>query len=437
MSDQDLFEARLRAEVRRYAAEVSSDLDPVAFAHTVATTLGPRRARGLAWPWRAASVGGLGWLLILAVLLAVIAGAVGVGAFRRLPAAPFGLARPGLIAVDLGGDIVLTEADGSNPRKVPGGAGQDYLPSWSPDGTKLAFWRATEDHFSIMVMAPDGGVLATIATPVPVPADPSAVWAGGAQGPLDWSPDSRRLAFWMCLDGACLNGNTPQITTVNADGSGLRRIGDASIAALDPAWSPDGRRIAFACINAEPGKAGVYVMNADGTDAHRVSHASGTVFPDARFWAFREPKWQPDGDLIAFHADPDGTDFHVFVVRADGTGERDITVQAGTTGVDDSYPSWSPDGRRLAYTSYEGPAYRMVIVDADGMHPTLPAHPPVASGPLLWSPDGRRVLGYLVDPSVSADTQKGLVDVDVSGTRPARVVPLMGAFQARWQRLAP
>ena len=121
MRDQDLFEARLHAAIGRYAAEVTSDLDPVTFAHAVATRQSPRRARWLAWPWRVASTGGVGWLLVLAVLLAIIAGAIGVGAFRRLPAAPFGLTRPGLIAVDLGGRIVLTEADESNPRDIPGG----------------------------------------------------------------------------------------------------------------------------------------------------------------------------------------------------------------------------------------------------------------------------------------------------------------------------
>lgn len=434
MTDDEVLETRLHAALRRHVAEVTSDLDPVAFARIVATTEPRRPARWLAWP-RVAPLARLGWLLLVAVLLAIIAGIVGVGSIRRLPA-PFGLARPGLIAIDAGTHIILTEADGSRPRDISSRAGGDHLPSWSPDGTKLAFWRAGSERFSIVVTDPDGVVIALIPTVAKVPADPSIAWAGGAGGPLDWSPDSRHLAFWSYV------GDVPQIFTAASDGTELRRIGDPRIPAIDPVWSPDGSQIAFAGMGdafagsgAGPDQTGIFVMDADGSAVHRISRAKGTV-TGPTFWAFHEPHWQPGGDLIAYMANPDNI-FHVFVARADGTSERDVSLQAGGRFRDDEAPTWSPDGRRLAFTRSrnDGPGSQIVVVDADGTHATTLVHPPVDSVPPTWSPDGTRVLGYLYDAGTA--TYTGIVDVDVAGTRPARTIPLVTELPARWQRLAP
>jgi Tol biopolymer transport system component len=433
MTEQDVFEARLHAALQRHVAQATSDLDPVAFAHVVATKEPRRPARWLAWPRGAVPLGRLGWLLLAALLLAIIAGIVGVGAIRRLPV-PFGLARPGLIAFGTGDNhIVLADADGSHPRDISGAAGSDYLPSWSPDGTKLAIWRAMGERFSIAVTDPDGVLITLIPTLEPVPRDHLTAWAGGAGGPLAWSPDSRHMAFWSWV------GDVPQIFAVASDGTGLQRIGDPRIPAIDPVWSPDGSQIAFAGMGdaftdsgAGPDQTGIFVMDADGSAVHRISHVKGRDLSVS----YHEPQWQPGGDLIAYQADPD-YDSHVFVARADGTAERDVSIEAGGTYQHDDAPTWSPDGRQLAFTRAKnaGPLSQIVIIDADGIHARELVHPPVdAMGP-TWSPDGTRVLGYLYDPATASHT--GLVDVDVAGTRPARTIPLVTELQARWQRLGP
>lgn len=432
MTEYDVFEARLHAALQRYVAQVTSDLDPVAFARGVATKEPRRPAGRLAWPLGLVPLGRLGWLLLVAVLLAIIAGIVGVGAIRHLPA-PYGLARPGLIAIDTGGHIVLTDADGSRPRDISSSAGGDHLPSWSPDGTKLAFWRAMGERFSIAVTSPDGVVISLIPTLQPVAADPLTTWAGGAGGPLDWSPDSRHLAFWSGV------GDLPQIFTVESDGTALQRIGDPGIPAIDPVWSPDGAQIAFggmgeafADAGAGPDRTGIFVMDADGSGVHRISRAKGRDL----IGSFHLPQWQPGGDLIAYMANPDNV-FHVFVARADGTSERDVSLQAGGGIPNDEAPSWSPDGRRLAFTRSVngGLGSQIVVVDTDGTYATTLVHPPVDSVPPTWSPDGTRVLGYLYGATSGAHT--GIVDVEVAGTRPARTIPLVTELQARWQRLTP
>ncbi len=441
MSEQDRFESRLHAAVRAYAGEVVSELDPASFAHRLATTAPARRSAWRGWIADLAPSGGLAWALLAAAVLATAVGIIGVATLLR-PAPhvppPWGLARPGLMAFDnRDGHIILTDADGSHPRDISGAAGGDHLPVWSPDGTRLAFWRATGDHLSIVVTDPAGGATAIIATNAPVPADPGATYAGGAPGQLDWAPDSRRIAFWQYV------GEMPQIFVVSSDGSGLHRIGDPAIPAVDPEWSPDGSRIVFAAVadqlvglhGAAPDANGVFVMHADGSGARRISGATGH-FPNGPF--HQPPQWQPGGDLIAFSTDADGISPHVFVVRSDGTGERDVSLQVPGQIFLDSSPSWSPDGRRLAFWRWRADLFRLqaIIVDADGGEPLaldLPEGVTVLS--LTWAPDGSRLLAYAIDRATGIAS--GVIDVDLTGSRPVRLIPVTFDQLGSWQRLAP
>ncbi len=438
MPDDPGFELRLTAAYRRYLDD-APEIDAVELARSIARAH-PRGRRGW-WNWPAfAQLGRVGWLVILvALLLAVLAAILSVGAFRRLPA-PDGLARAGIIAFDTkGGHIVLTGADGSDARDISAPTGGDHLPIWSPDGTHLAFWRATGDFFSIVVTDPDGTIESATLTQAPVPPDTASAYAGGAPGPLAWAPDSRHIAFWMYVDGL------PRIHTMSSDGADLHAIGDPRIPAIDPAWSPDGSRIAFAGMGdffgdqgAAPDSTGLFVMDADGTGVRRIAHVDHAL-TESDFYAFHEPQWQPGGELIAFQADSDGASMRVLVVRADGTGERDVSLQVGGHISDDAWPAWSPDGTLLAFTrprtdsaSRRSPVvgYQVVVVGADGTEVAVPAHPAVQGASLTWSPDGMRLLGYSPD-------QTDVVDIDLSGARPTRVIPVAFDQEARWQRVAP
>jgi TolB protein len=323
-------------------------------------------------------------------------------------------------------------ADGSGARDISARTGGDHLPTWSPDGTKLAFWRATGDRFSIVVTDPDGTVETAVLTPAPVPRYPGTEYAGGAPGPLAWAPDSRRIAFWMYVDGL------PRIHTMTSDGSNLRVIGDPRIPAIDPVWSPDGSRIAFAGMGdffadkgAAPGSTGLYVMEADGSRVRRIAHVDHAL-ASSDYYAFHEPQWQPGGELIAYHADPLRASMHVFVVGADGTGERDISLQVGGEVSDDAWPTWSPDGTRLAFTRRRTDivGYQIVVVRVDGTDAVTPVHPDVRSASLTWSPDGTRILGYAADGTT-------VVDIDLSGVRPAQAISVAFDQGARWQRVPP
>lgn len=152
---------------------------------------------------------------------------------------------------------------------------------------------------------------------------------GACYGAPAWSPDGRRLAFTR------RRGERSPVWTMNLDGTGLRRLTQSTETDQDPAWSPDGMTIAFTPIY----PSAIWLIDADGSNERQLTMPRG----EGDF----QPDWSPDGHWIAFsRATESGHDIHV--VRSDGTGLRRLTKHNRHGNYD---PAWSPDGKRIVFVS--------------------------------------------------------------------------------------
>ena len=177
-----------------------------------------------------------------------------------------------------------------------------------------------------------------------------------------------------------------QIFAIRSDGTGLVRLTntEAGIRNSDPAWSPDGTRIAF--VSDRDGTPALYMMNADGSNVVQRMHTAEV----------EAPAWSPDGQSIAFSSWQDGQfGIHVVSVLDDGSLPRLVGHTQGWN----AYPAWSPDGHKIAFTSDLRAfdfLYDLYVMNADGSRAA-----PLVVGPFYWS-DG---LKFYFQPAWSPDGQ--------------------------------
>ena len=150
-------------------------------------------------------------------------------------------------------------ADGSNQVRLTFNNFQDSLPSWSPDGTKIAFNSTRDGDVEIYVMNVDGS------NPVRITSSP------GEDAHAMWSPDGSQITFHTRRFGGL------DVMVMDADGSDQRLVttGTASTFEYFPVWSPDGTKIAFNGNTLDPANFDVYTVNVDGTGLTRLTFGTG------------------------------------------------------------------------------------------------------------------------------------------------------------------
>lgn len=169
------------------------------------------------------------------------------------------------------------------------------------------------------------------------------------------------------------------IAIMNPDGSDRRALSGGE-RGFEPALSPDGRRVAFTRPSPD-GVGRIYIMNIDGTDPRLL--VDSLMFPG-------QPAWSPDGCQIAFlspHPFDNGFYALISIINADGTGRRELTPPvASNEAVFDLNPTFSPDGKRVAFVRN----LTLHIINVDGTGMTDLKNEDLANTP-AWSPDGQRI----------------------------------------------
>jgi molecular chaperone DnaK len=216
---------------------------------------------------------------------------------------------------DDGTELWLMASDGSGDEIAARGLDQFARAAWSPDGTRLAYVRKDGDQLDLVILDLDGGDV-TVAT------DDAAM-----EGDPAWSKDGKQIAFWKMVDGH----TQLFLYDVFTKKSEQLTEGDANDA--DPNWSVDGK-LAFARVpdGVTPVCTGLWVIDVT-TKVETQLTDGATVRRDDS-----DPAWSPDGKQLAFESrancDPQAP-FHVGVIDADGSGFADLT-EAGTF----SHPAW-------------------------------------------------------------------------------------------------
>ncbi len=246
--------------------------------------------------------------------------------------------------VDHGGDPGLGAVGGTPPVLVP----EDTSPLL--DTIPAAACSATLTVDQVGTTRPQGGRCDTGAIEAPFEAEIVLTRSPGPE------PLSEPTEIWV----------------MSADGTRMVQLTDTDDYEFDPAWSPDGSKIAYSDGD------DLYVMDADGTD---VTQVTTSPQPDM------SPTWSPNGTQLAFHS-LRNANYDVYKINVNGTGETRLTTDAAF----DWQPDWSPDGTRIAFASTRaGGADDVYTMSTTGTGVTrLTAHPANDTSP-AWSPDGSRI----------------------------------------------
>lgn len=228
-------------------------------------------------------------------------------------------------------ELTIDDADGQNPRIALRSADPIISPTWSPDGTRLAYVSFEAKKPIIYVHSLTSTSRSVVAN-----------FKGSNSAPA-WAPDGKRLAVVLTKDGSS------QIYTINADGSGLTRVAGSSSIDTEPQFSPDGQYIYFT--SDRGGSPQIYRVPASGGNAERITFEGSYNVT---------PRLSPDGKTLAYVSRNGGR----FQITAMDLATRQTQILTDSSR--DESPSFAPNGRMILYASEIGGRGVLSAVSADG-----------------------------------------------------------------------
>jgi Tol biopolymer transport system component len=273
-------------------------------------------------------------------------------------------------------DIVTVPLAGGEPTTVVTSTATDWNPAWSPDGRYLYFTSdrgGSMNLWRVLIDGTSGGARGDpepVTTPSPFAAHPAI------------SSDGRLITFSSVT-------TTTNVATLSFDpATGAMKgqpldVTEGSRPWSSPDPSPDGQWVTF--YSGQNPVGDVYVQRTDGTGLRQVT--SDTAID-------RVPRWSPDSNWIAFFSNRSGP-YAIWRIRADGSGLQQLTEDGS------SYPTWSPDGSRMAVSVLE-PKPKAYVFETNrpwkSQSPEILPAPPSTDGvfmPNSWSPDNQRIAGQI------------------------------------------
>jgi TolB protein len=227
--------------------------------------------------------------------------------------------------------LYMAYLDGSRTIELTHGGGIVMSPSWSPDGTMLAYVSYATGMPAVYVM--DVGNLSTT----------RFASFEGLNGTPAWSPDGKSLAVTLSRDG------NPEIYVLSLDGKTQKRVTFYSGIDCSPTWAPNGLEIAFTSDRA--GTPQIFVTDLEGLNVRQVTTEGNYN---------TSPAWSPDGSLIAYVSRIDGK-FQICAIDPFGVSTRALTTDGSNED-----PHWSADGMHLVFSSTGGGNSGIYMVSRDG-----------------------------------------------------------------------
>jgi Tol biopolymer transport system component len=308
--------------------------------------------------------------------------------------------------------LFTVNPDGTKVRQVthPGSGVIDLEPDWSPSGSEIAFERQVpcpaggpRDGLQntcdrVYTVKANGKGLKPL-VPCRFKIDPSSSGSSrpgvdcvGADQPA-WSPDGSRIAFQYNLVDSTYTGSLKVdagIWIVNADGSGLHQVTERTPGTgwdLGPQWSPDGSKLVFFRSDFSEQADAVFTVAVDGSNEFQVTPWT--------LGAGDSPDWSPDGQWLLFRAQPKDGSSNVYKAHPDGTALTNLTHQPAG-GYHYLSPSYSPDGSKIvtARTPGTGPegAADLVVMNADGTNAHAITRTRLWESAPDWGPLAKRTL---------------------------------------------